>query len=128
MRACVCVPAAGALAWKKLMREFWGPLEQAMSAAQAVSTTQVTGHPGMTVSEQLACSVLRFCAFVPVAQSQPFSTTLHVDACSPQHRTTAAVFSLNKPVLLPTDVTAGVLLVPCVSCRCLISCSSSWTT
>lgn len=35
------VLAAGALAWKELMRDFWVPLDQAMAAAKAVSTSEV---------------------------------------------------------------------------------------
>jgi hypothetical protein len=42
--AVSCCAAAGALPWKELMREFWGPLEQAMSAAHGVSTSEVRGE------------------------------------------------------------------------------------
>lgn len=46
--AVSCFAAAGALPWKELMREFWGPLEQAMSAAQGVSTSEVRGDAQVT--------------------------------------------------------------------------------
>jgi hypothetical protein len=39
---CCVLIAAGSLPWKELMAEFWGPLEQAVSAANKVSTTQAS--------------------------------------------------------------------------------------
>jgi len=40
---CCILVAAGSLPWKALMAEFWGPLEQAVTAANKVSTTQASG-------------------------------------------------------------------------------------
>jgi hypothetical protein len=49
--------AAGSLAWKALMRDFWGPLEHSMTAAQGVGVSEVrqavpsarTQHSGQCV-------------------------------------------------------------------------------
>lgn len=42
--ACMSVHAAGGLAWKQLLHDFWTPLECAVMAAKSNSTSKVQSH------------------------------------------------------------------------------------
>lgn len=82
---CVGLAAAGGLPWKELMREFWGPLEQAMVAAQGVSTSQVGSAVRLQNSTPAPACWLHLnslpCLLLPAPVSAPRSSSRQQGQC-----------------------------------------------